>query len=487
MGKKNITTKVLSKRTTKYDLIILVLILAFFSILPLIMSLTSVQHIAPLKLDSGDQYDVFTYYKFIWLIIGTTVLLLIFLLKVKFADYKIWFGFNRNVFVGLFLSVVLSGFFAQYKSISFLGRYNLHEGTLSFIMYLFLFLIAANISYTERRAKWIFYLVMPLILVNFILSISDFYGFSILKSSFLSKLLLNSGEIQYNNSTLLNPNVLSGIAAMLTILFLTRACLINEGKKKILNLIISSLGFVLVVTSLATSGFITVILSLPLVLVMIFLTKKRKNNFVTFGIALSVFMLIFLVINQHNTRVTQETIGLQKSFSTVVFDSADFTSSNQEFNLPPLGISAGSGRLYIWQETIKLIKKRPLFGYGMDTLAYYFPQDDPLKASGMFDPTVNITKPHNLYLGLTFGAGIFALLAFVLLLVKHFWLNIKTLRNGINGERKIIIACLFTSWCAYLLQGLFNDSMIGVTPIFWIYFGASLSMLRTEIAENQKR
>ena len=44
--------------------------------------------------------------------------------------------------------------------------------------------------------------------------------------------------------------------------------------------------------------------------------------------------------------------------------------------LPESGWGPGTGRIYIWEKTLKLVKERPLFGYGLDTLMYNFPHDN---------------------------------------------------------------------------------------------------------------
>lgn len=75
------------------------------------------------------------------------------------------------------------------------------------------------------------------------------------------------------------------------------------------------------------------------------------------------------------------------------------------------------------------------------------------------------------------------LLAFIWLIIQHMWNSMKSLRGGTTGKCGVLVASLFAAWCAYLVQGMFNDSIIGTAPVFWILFGVSVSVLREGITE----
>ena len=40
-----------------------------------------------------------------------------------------------------------------------------------------------------------------------------------------------------------------------------------------------------------------------------------------------------------------------------------------------------------------------------------------------------------------------------------------------------MLLCIVGGCLAYLFQGLFNDSIIGTAPIFWVIFGVGVSLL----------
>jgi O-antigen ligase len=91
-----------------------------------------------------------------------------------------------------------------------------------------------------------------------------------------------------------------------------------------------------------------------------------------------------------------------------------------------------------------------------------------------------VDKPHNFYLNIAYGSGLFAFIALACLLMLHFYACCKLIRNSLNTKQRMNLAVFFAGWLAYLLQGMFNDSIIGTAPVFWILFGVSVSVLNKE-------
>jgi hypothetical protein len=155
------------------------------------------------------------------------------------------------------------------------------------------------------------------------------------------------------------------------------------------------------------------------------------------------------------------------------------TDFNLPAHFPEPAISPGTGRLYIWRETLKLIAKKPILGYGMDTLSYAFPQNRLEKVAGIGDYAVFVTKPHNMFIGYAYGAGVPALLAFLLFnafaaaaFLRYFF------KRGSGGEKPdVTVMCAFLGWLAYLVQGFVNDALISTSPLWWALFGAGAGLL----------
>lgn len=480
--------------------ILMAIFLAILVIVPIINRGIFISHVGPnitgSILDTGMKFEFASYYKMVILAFLTIAALAVFIYKLLKENSQISLDYTSIPLLALIILILLSGFAAKYQTLSLVGEFDRHEGTLTNLSYLFLFLVAANMVYTVRQTKWFYYFLYPVVGVNLLLVLLHFYNYDTLRNPFVLSLLLppqlSAGGLSANsyiNSTFGNPDFLSGFGGIVTILFLTRAILVTEMRERIINVVVAILCFAMVPTSFATSGFFTIVVMLPVVIVLLLFSKQRRQGALTGLVWLAACALLLFMFAQQNHTAWSKSMGFfirttpaaSSQTSAGSSSQASSTSSNYNpFNLPPKGMAAGTGRVYIWKKTLQLVEKKPILGYGLDNLPYYFPQDDPAKNTGLGDPDIIVDKPHNNYLDYAFGSGIFALLAYLALLGGHFWQNIKLLRKGIFNERRITLASLFAAWCAYLVQAVFNDSTIGVSTVFWLLFGLSVALLRQE-------
>ena len=128
--------------------------------------------------------------------------------------------------------------------------------------------------------------------------------------------------------------------------------------------------------------------------------------------------------------------------------------------------SVDSGRLYIWREALARAVKRPLFGYGPDTMA--LAQIPPFER---YDPELNllirgtIDSAHNEYLNVFFHQGIPALAAYLGALAALAALCWKRSRD--SAETALLGAAVLS----YAIQAFFNISTCIVAPLFWALLG----------------
>lgn len=151
----------------------------------------------------------------------------------------------------------------------------------------------------------------------------------------------------------------------------------------------------------------------------------------------------------------------------------------------------GSARGYIWSRTLPLIKERWWIGYGPDTFAFEFPQNDLLGKWYAYDtPNITVDKPHNLYLQIAINQGLIALAAFLILVGSYIAQSIKLYALKKNyGTLSIIGIALLLAIVGYLGAGIFNDSIVSVAPIFWILLGTGMGinyMVQKEEDKNKK-
>jgi len=151
----------------------------------------------------------------------------------------------------------------------------------------------------------------------------------------------------------------------------------------------------------------------------------------------------------------------------------------------------GSGRGYIWSRTFPLLRHSVLLGYGPDTFIAHFPNYDHLGKLRHWIQGMNllIEKPHSLYLQIAFNFGLIALAA-VLIFWTRYLFNSACLyfRSNFDDYLDISGAAIFVAILSYLVNGIFNDSMVGTAPVFWGLLGLGLAtnrMVMENLAKNK--
>lgn len=139
--------------------------------------------------------------------------------------------------------------------------------------------------------------------------------------------------------------------------------------------------------------------------------------------------------------------------------------------------SFGSGRGYIWEKTIPLIKEHPLFGTGPDSFAMYFPNTDYLNLYHAGFSNEIISKPHSIYLQIAAQTGIPSLIAFIAFFVMYVISSIRLYYKRSLKDYEVQIAVgILTGTFGYMISCLANDSTVTVAPVFWTLIGVGLSI-----------
>ena len=139
----------------------------------------------------------------------------------------------------------------------------------------------------------------------------------------------------------------------------------------------------------------------------------------------------------------------------------------------------GSSRGYIWSRSLPLIKNTMILGTGPDTFVFDFPQGDLIGKYYAYDtPNIVVDKAHNLYLQIAINYGVIALVGFIAMLLIYIIDSIKlyALKNNFEDRNQALGAITCLGIIGYLFAGIFNDSVVGVAPIFWIIFGVGIAI-----------
>jgi O-antigen ligase len=139
-----------------------------------------------------------------------------------------------------------------------------------------------------------------------------------------------------------------------------------------------------------------------------------------------------------------------------------------------------SARGYIWSRTIPILKETLLVGKGPDTFITSFPQNDfvgKMNVYGTIDVVVD--KPHNMYLQTAVNTGIVSLILLLSLFLLYIVNSLRIYsKASFDDALEIYGLCSFLAVNAYLVAGLFNDSVISVAPVFWVLLGIGIAINR---------
>ena len=148
----------------------------------------------------------------------------------------------------------------------------------------------------------------------------------------------------------------------------------------------------------------------------------------------------------------------------------------------------GSSRGYIWSRSIPLLKHTLFVGYGPDTFAIYFPQNDFMGKFYAYngDMWQVVDKPHDLYLQVGLSTGIVSLLALLALFIAYFVRSAKLyIKNDYEDFVSRAGVAIFVAVCGYLGAAFFNDSIVSVAPVFWVLLGLGIS-INYMLEQNKK-
>ncbi|WP_236913988.1 O-antigen ligase family protein [Clostridium sp. Cult2] len=138
-----------------------------------------------------------------------------------------------------------------------------------------------------------------------------------------------------------------------------------------------------------------------------------------------------------------------------------------------------SSRGYIWSRSIPMLKDTIFLGYGPDTYALHFPNDDYFgKLIGMSRINILVDKPHNYYIQTGINTGVVSLLSILAIFFIYIKSSIQVYINKkeYNNLYEVAGISIFFAVCSYLMVSFLNDSVVSVAPVFWILLGTGMGI-----------
>lgn len=146
-------------------------------------------------------------------------------------------------------------------------------------------------------------------------------------------------------------------------------------------------------------------------------------------------------------------------------------------NVLPGYEGVASGRGYVWGRTIPLLLDHIVIGSGPDTFTITFPQNDYVARNQSGFNNIIFTRPHNFYLQMGVQTGVLSLAAFLFFYLAYFVGSCRRYFLGkFNSAEEWMGFAIFLSTIGFIASGLANDSLIVVTPIFYVLIGMGMAI-----------
>ena len=448
-------------------------------------------------LGSGEKGDLFTHFKYLLLVTITSIILGMFLIKIYFLEGKIRKTIINYILSLFLIAIVMSTILSPTITVALFGYYSRSDGALSWICYITLMFIAMNINYPKNVVSKIMYTLMPFVYINLFIVIMNFIGKDLVQNTIIQSILSSTlpegaslGENSILVGTLNQWNFMSGMFAMMTVLYLAWAITAKKMYEVVIGAVTAAVSILVMFMSISTSGFLTVAACLPFLLIVAIRVNKKKFAALALGLFIIISAPLFNVIADKNPRVWEESFGFiiknnpyEVEGVSKIFETKRAFASSNSFELPILPVAAlgaGTGRVYIWEKTFDLIKERPLFGYGLDTLLYNFPHYNIDARTALWTENTIVDKPHNLYMGIFYGTGILGIISLLTLLLINIGITVRAI---IMKNWDVVILSLFSF--AFFVQALFNDSLPSVTSIAFLIMGISYGLYKNSTSNNK--
>jgi len=119
-----------------------------------------------------------------------------------------------------------------------------------------------------------------------------------------------------------------------------------------------------------------------------------------------------------------------------------------------------------------------LVGNGPDTYGLHFPNNDYYGKLIGLSINQQVDKPHSLYFQIALNTGLLSLIIFLILLLNYLYLSFKIFinMNIYDSMFKITGLGIFFLVVLYLIMGISNDSIVSISPLFWILLGVGFKI-----------
>jgi len=342
------------------------------------------------------------------------------------------------------LLIAASTVFSVHITTSLFGKYKRYEGLLTFVNYGLLFFLAAQFFTDLNKVKSIARSMVIAAGAVSVYGLLQPYGFDLLTWASLPF------ESSRSFSTFGNPVLLGGYLVIVLPVALGLVFSEPDLKRRFLFGLPATLIFLCLMMTFSRGGWLGACLVLVGFLVLGWKEFADKKVILT----ISVLILVSTVILFPFSFTRKAEVDFRERISPGI----SITGSAQT-------------RLEIWKSAAKMIRERPILGFGPDTFRLVFRKYQTLKYKRLVGESAVADNAHNYFLQLASMTGVPAAVCFIVIITLFFVSAFKLLVD-FKGRRDYFIFSGFAlSIPGYLLDLLFGVSVVGSTSFLWLILG----------------
>ena len=188
-----------------------------------------------------------------------------------------------------------------------------------------------------------------------------------------------------------------------------------------------------------------------------------------FGLAVG--FIVFMIIYNKRSRLAVVAI-LAVALIYLALNPAITSSLNDKLMLKDF---SGQIRRHMWVDTISMLKDRPLTGAGLAgyqvTMEPY--HRDIIWIDKTLQPVEQYLYPHNILLNFWSELGILGLVAFILILIRYFYLAGKNYQHSTPDTLRPINLSLICLMLALIVHGIVDAPYLknDLAVMFWLFLG----------------
>lgn len=382
------------------------------------------------------------------------IILLLFILKYYFNDIsdekdKIDKAYNFP-FIFLLIILLFSSFFSISPILSFFGEYHRFDGYLTILNYIFVyFVFYLYICEKKNYERFVSFLIYPSVIV---------IAYGLLQAMRFDFIVWDTERPTRIFSTLGHPIFLATYLSLIFPFALFRFFFADKFYQKTFYFIYLVASYIAIIFTLARSGWLALAVSLIIFFIFTGYKEIKKNIYKIFILFASIILTTF-VLNAppHSSgfsTVSQRAISIVK----VTTDS----SIKERWN--------------IYETTLRIIRKYPLFGTGPETLKDIFTVYRNLKFISVSESNVVADRAHNEFLHIAATSGLLGLFAYLWVFVLVFLFLLYKIKKTEDRFFKYFLICCLSSFCGFLTSSFFAFGVVSTYIIFYAIIGAGMSV-----------